>query len=308
MHEAMKKVQRRKADIRENLALPKNTLAQIRDGYLQKRVWWNDGGPQVSRSSIKIGPNNVDVSLYGSHYSSTHAIVYAHGGGWIVGHSQSHDRLLRTLSSECCCPVFSVNYSLAPESKYPTQVCEVADVISYLASRVSHIFLMGDSCGATLMVQTFHALSGDFAVDNLQPNLASASQIAGLGFFYGGYGLVDSPSLRQYSHVAGMTRADLASYEKAIIPAGGDRRVLDMLNVDAQRYPAVYLLSAQIDPLRDDSRALATKIQGVSGNVVYNEIPGVQHEFMQYGRMLPQVAEVIKNVAHWLNANTPHEK
>ncbi|WP_216404635.1 alpha/beta hydrolase fold domain-containing protein [Arcanobacterium phocae] len=308
MHEAMEQVRRRKSEIREELALPKTTLEEIRYGYLRKRLWWNDGGPYVSRISIDVGPDDVDVSLYGANYSSTQAIVYAHGGGWIVGHSQSHDRLLRALSHECRCPIYSVNYSLAPESKYPVQIQETAAVINHVAMCMPHIFLMGDSCGATLMMQTCHALSGDVVVDNLEPNLTSRSKIAGLALFYGAYGLTDSASLRQFSSMEGMSRADLRSYEQAILSEDGNRNVLNLVDIPAQSYPPSYLVAAEFDPLRDDSRALADKIDRTSGNVVYDEILGVEHEFMQYGRILPQVDEVIKNVAHWLNANTPQNK
>ena len=60
------------------------------------------------------------------------AIVYVHGGGFVLGNLDTHDRVCRVLASHAGVPVVAVDYRLSPEAKFPSAVEEVAAVASYL--------------------------------------------------------------------------------------------------------------------------------------------------------------------------------
>ncbi|USR78786.1 alpha/beta hydrolase fold domain-containing protein [Arcanobacterium pinnipediorum] len=306
MHNRMRQVLQRKDEIRRELNCPNQTLEQIRQGYAMKLRWWNDGGPRVSVHQTFAGSNRVSVTLYGQDFNCGHAIVYAHGGGWIVGHSSTHDRLLRMISARCQCPVYSVNYSLAPQAKYPTQVQEVSSVVRAVAPRFSRLVLMGDSCGATLMMQVFRALSQPLSRDDGGSTDAMSAQISGLVLFYGAYGLEDSQSLAQFGALdPSMTRADLRGYEEAILPKGQSRDVLNFLDGHLTGFPQAFIVGCEYDPLRDDSRELALRLEHDSVRAEYVELPGLMHAFLQYSRMLPEVSTIVNRVAQWIDSIAP---
>lgn len=291
----MRAVAERAARIRRELNLPKDTMEQVRAGYVAKREWWNTGGPGVEhkRFAVPFGEEMIPGVRYSPDNASDTTVIYAHGGGWIVGETRSHDRLLRSLSVELNATVLSVEYSLAPEATYPRQINDVVRVLESLDG-AGPILLMGDSCGATLMVQVWLALA------NKEESGCVRERIAGLALFYGAYTRGETQSRIEYSaDERGMSREDLEMYERAVLPPGAPADVFELCGRDYRGMPATYLLSAHCDPLRDDSVLLSECLKEVGVPVTYVDVPGVAHEFMQYGKMLDVVDEVITNVAHW---------
>jgi len=85
------------------------------------------------------------------------AIVYLHGGGWVLGSVRTHDRLLRDLVVETGAVVVAPTYSLSPEARYPTALEECFSVLNYLAGTPrglwvdrSRIIVAGDGSGGNL--------------------------------------------------------------------------------------------------------------------------------------------------------------
>lgn len=78
------------------------------------------------------------------------ALVYAHGGGWVIGDLDSHDPLCRQLAAQSGCTVVSVDYRLAPEHPYPAAVEDVWTATRWAAERFSPLAIGGDSAGGQL--------------------------------------------------------------------------------------------------------------------------------------------------------------
>ena len=68
---------------------------------------------------VDVDAGGVPCRLYGT---GTGAVVYVHGGGWVMGGLDTHDGLCRVLSNEARCRVISIDYRLAPEHKFPAAV------------------------------------------------------------------------------------------------------------------------------------------------------------------------------------------
>lgn len=89
------------------------------------------------------------------------ALLYFHGGGFTIGSVESHDRLCRMLAADGECLVFSVDYRLAPEHRFPAAADDAFDSLHWLRAEASslgvdpdRIAVGGDSAGGTLAAAT----------------------------------------------------------------------------------------------------------------------------------------------------------
>ncbi|WP_019217220.1 alpha/beta hydrolase [Legionella tunisiensis] len=86
-------------------------------------------------------------------------IMYYHGAGWVFGDYQTHGRLVRELAVGSHAAVVFVNYSLAPEEQYPTQIEEAYAATKYIAENgkkfnldTSRFVVGGDSVGGNMTI------------------------------------------------------------------------------------------------------------------------------------------------------------
>ena len=85
----------------------------------------------VADHRLAVAGGDITVRAYSPGGRGPHPVlVYYHGGGWVAGDLYTHDGLCRSLTNAARCAVVSVDYRLAPESKYP-----VAAEDSYAALR-----------------------------------------------------------------------------------------------------------------------------------------------------------------------------
>ena len=111
------------------------------------------GEPGAVHSIEEESADGVPVRIY-RHEAETPALVYFHGGGWVIGSLDSHDRLCRTLAAGSGCAVVSVDYRLAPEHPYPAAVEDAWTATAWAAARFPRIAVGGDSAGGHLAALT----------------------------------------------------------------------------------------------------------------------------------------------------------
>ncbi|HCT15103.1 MAG TPA: alpha/beta hydrolase, partial [Corynebacterium nuruki] len=137
-------------------ALPPDDIAAVEDvdlGDFSVRVY----DPRGGNSSGSTGPSPV--------------ILYAHGGGWVIGSVDTHDSVARRLCSGTGLPVVSVNYRLAPEHPFPVPYTDCADALAWVRDAASDRHWDPDRV----------VVSGDSAGGGIAAGLASvpAAQVAG---------------------------------------------------------------------------------------------------------------------------------
>ena len=268
------------------------TFEQMREGYRKERVFWNDGGPvpaSTIEEDVTTRHGRVRVRMHRPDGAAVlPGIVYVHGGGWVLGDLDTHDRITRTLAEKTGAAVVAVDYTLSPEARFPRALEECVDVVLALKADSDKwgldprkLALAGDSGGASLALGAFLHLRGEEK---------AAEGVAALLLFYGAFGLRDSMSMRLFGgEWDGLTEEDFAWYKGLYLADAADERspYVDLLANDlTETMPPCYIAAAGLDPLRDDSRTLAAMLASAGGDVEAEEFPDVIHGFLHHSRML----------------------
>jgi acetyl esterase len=222
-------------------------------------------------------------------------MVFYHGGGWVLGSLDSHDRLCRYLAVRAGVRVLAVGYRLAPEHPFPAGVEDALTAFRYardhaadLGSDPDRVAVGGDSAGANLA-----------AVTGYQCARAGEPGPAFQLLFYPAVDAVNrAPSRDLFSQGFYLTEEDGTWFDHQYVPTGADRtdpRLSVLLADDLSGLPPTYLVTAGLDPLRDEGEAFAAKLSRAGVPVVLRRQDGLLHGFASMfgvsGRCREAVAE-----------------
>src|SRR5918912_115687 len=110
------------------------------------------GGPNGTKTTITI------VRPQGTSNNKTlPVVIYTHGGGWVLGGFDTHERLVRELANKANAAIVFVNYTPAPDAQYPIQIEEAYAVTKWVAENgksisvdPSRLAIAGDSVGGNM--------------------------------------------------------------------------------------------------------------------------------------------------------------
>lgn len=277
------------------------TPEEIRLRTRIERQFWNEDPVPVAIVEDVALPGlfrQVPVRVYRpSLAANLPAIVYFHGGGWVKGDPDTHDRAGRLLARESGAVVFSVDYALAPEHPFPEPLDECVTVIEALAATAvrwkidaRRLALAGDSAGANL------ALASALDLRQCRPDIIKA-----LVLFYGVYGAnLDTGSYRAFADGRfGLSRDDMAAYWAAYAPTEAKRtdpRAVPLL-ADLAGLPPTHLVGAGLDVLLDDTLLLARRLEAAGVPFELSRVAGVGHGFIGLGRMVDAADAAIAGAA-----------
>jgi acetyl esterase len=244
------------------------TPQAAREQYLSTRAGAQGPRPDgVSVSDRTIpGPDGpIVVRLYrpdsAAAESKLPALVFAHGGGWVFGNLDSHDVLCAQLAIEARIAVFAIDYRLAPEARFPGAFDDVVAGLQWVAANgpsagidASRLAIGGDSAGGNLAASV--AL---WARDHNGPKLRlqllaypvtdAVARLESYRLFADGYGL-NAPTMEWFfDHYT----PDKATRE--------DWRVSPLRAKSLAGLPPALVVTAGYDPLRDEGRAYAWRLQ-----------------------------------------------
>lgn len=214
-------------------------------------------------------------------------VVWAHGGGWVLGNLASHDHACRRLAAVSGQRILAVDYRLAPEHPFPAGQEDVTAATTWALSAAAEldapaIGLGGDSAGALLaLVAALEAPRGlaclALCYPALGPEIMSESRLT----FDGGWGL---------------TNDDMAFFYEALLPASQDRadpRVSPLLAEDVSAAPPTVLSISGFDVLHDEGFALAALLEGAGVRVDLLEEDSLTHGFIRMGGLSAGVLAAI---------------
>jgi acetyl esterase len=274
-------------------------LPAFRAAYERERRFWNREGPslpEVRNLSIPGPHGPISLRLYRpSRNDLLPALLYLHGGGFVLGNLDTHDRIMRILAARSGAAVLGVDYRLAPEHKFPVQLDEIAATLEWLAGHgaelgidAKRLALGGDSAGAHLSLGTAIAFMG------------KSPRIKALLLYYGNFGLIDSMSMRLCANdLDGVKPSDLAFYRDCYLRSPSDHEDprLDCLSADLAGLPPAYLLALELDTLRDDSLTLAALLGRAGVPCRLTRHDGVLHGYLHYNRVIPKAMQALEEGA-----------
>jgi acetyl esterase len=280
------------------------TVPESRDA-LEQRVHLTGGTPepvdQVISSEVPGPAGPIAVRVYVPAGRSARlqmpGLVFFHGGGWVRGSLQSHDILCRSLANGGGCIVVSVDYRMAPEHRFPAAIDDAVAATRWVAEHAAEIGVDP----ARL------AVGGDSAGGNLAAAVALVLRDAGgpplvhqlLIYPVTNYRF-DTPSYADNAEGYMLTREAMRYYWRLYLPdeaAGDDQRASPLRARDLSRLPPAMVLTAEFDPLRDEGRAYADRLEASGTPVVYREYAGMVHGFVTSAGVLDAGKQAVRDVS-----------
>jgi acetyl esterase len=259
---------------------------------------------RVEDLSIPGPGGNVPLRVYASEYGGLRpALVYFHGGGFVLGNLDTHDAVCRALAKESGAVVISVDYRLSPEHKFPAAVEDSHAATVWAGANAVRLGI--DACRI--------AVGGDSAGGNLATVIAMRCRDAGgptlasqvLLYPVTDFSSFETCSYRELGEGYFLTRAKmgwftghyLASTEQARHP-----EVSPLLAPNLSGLPSALVITAEFDHLRDEGEAYAQYLQQAGVPVTVTRYPGMIHGFVAMRGVLAGGRQAIQEVAKFIRS------
>ena len=250
------------------------------------------------RDAIAVGADarRVRVRVYEPAGSSPKPLVlFAHGGGWVTGSLDSHDRLCRALANRLAAIVVAVDYARAPEHRYPAALDDVdaawhwcREEARALHADSSRMAVAGDSSGGNLAAAlTLRLRKRHEAQPALQlllyPAVDARAASASYDAFATGHNL--SASMMRW-------------YWKAYAPGANpeDPELAPLSAPDLAGVAPAVVAAVPADVLRDDGLRYAERLAQAGVPVAVVECPGMIHGFLRWSGAVPAVSQLIDRI------------
>jgi acetyl esterase len=239
------------------------------------------GGPDGEISITVVRPVDSNGSLP--------AVVYTHGGGWILGNFGTHERLVRDLTAQSGAAFVFVNYTPSPEARYPKAIEQVYATLQWVAKYGaelgldgSRLAVAGDSVGGNMTAAaTLLAKARGGPAIRFQALLYPVTNAA-----------FDTGSYDEFANGPWLTRRNMQWFWDAYAPdiAVRSQPTASPLRASLEQLsglPPALVITDEADVLRDEGEAYGRKLREAGVEVTAVRYEGVFHDFM----MLNALAE-----------------
>jgi acetyl esterase len=240
----------------------------------------------IESRTIPGGPNG-QISIHivrpkGDRDKTLPVVIYTHGGGWVLGGFDTHERLVRELANKANAAIAFVNYTRSPEAKYPVAIEEAYAATKWVAENAksinvdaSRLAIAGDSVGGNMA-----------AAVTLLAKERSGPKIAFQALFYPVTDAhLDSQSYMELQEGYWLTREGMKWFWNNYTPDNTTRNepTASPLHASIDRLkglPPAFVITEEFDVLRDEGEAYAHKLMQAGVSVTSTRYLGTIHDFM----------------------------
>jgi acetyl esterase len=227
-------------------------------------------------------------------------LLYLHGGGWVVGDIESHDSVCRGLALRAGCMVVSLDYSLAPEHRFPAAVEDawaglvwLHDNAATIGADPDRLAVGGDSSGGNLA-----AVLALWARDRGGPRVAAQVLIYPVTDFD-----LDTPSYRAAATGYGLTRDSMRWYWEQYLADPRDGASPDASPLRAGNFnnlPPALVITCELDPLASEGSAYAAALNAAGVPVEHIHEPDMIHGYIRMAGVIARARKSWDDCARFL--------
>ena len=217
--------------------------------------------------------------------------LFIHGGGFVLGDLDTHDPFCAEMARELDMPVLAVDYRLAPEHPWPAGVEDAiaaarwaAESPERLGRQVTGLVTCGDSAGGNLAIVVGLALRDEPArvpVLAQWPIYPAADPDKGY------------PSKEDFGSGYLLTKVGMDWYDECYRGDPKDWRYAPLVK-SQQGMPPTLVVTAGLDPIRDQGRAYAAACVAAGVTTIYREAEGTIHGFINLRRAIPSSEQDVR--------------
>lgn len=283
----------------------KNDLKEVRkysNGIISK---W--GEKTIEFSNIKnevaeINSRKVPIRIYTPKKDKNlPIIIYSHGGSWFEGSIETSDNICRKISKNTGAIVISSEYSLAPEKPFPAAIEDVYSVLQWSyknANQISgdkkRISLAGDSAGANISAAVSTMARNKKGPDiKCQVLIYPSTNIAEL----------NTKSWGDFQNRLNISSEEMEQYISYYVPKKEERKnpyASPLLAKDFKGLPDTLIITAEIDPLRDEAEKYGDKLREAGVKVNSKQFKGVTHGFITMDKITNQANAALQEVYSYI--------
>ncbi|WP_298913440.1 alpha/beta hydrolase [uncultured Algimonas sp.] len=278
-------------------------LDRFQDNFRRMTRRFDSPGPEV-RMTESFAVDGVKVQLFvpfGPLPDVGPTLIYAHGGGFVTCDTETHEGIIRRLANASLCRVLSVEYRLAPEHPFPAAPDDVKTVLDWALSGqgeprgidAGQLALAGDSAGANIT-----AWLSQVYRDRIKAQL----------LFYPLMQLKDvkpaNPGPQDWLNIGTVA----LKYIQDHYVCGADPmnpKVSPLFEKDLDGLPPAFVLTCGLDPLRDEGKLYADKMEEAGVTVQHWYEKTMPHGFLNFAKAFPKAQTLPIEAAEFLRAQFP---
>lgn len=247
---------------------------------------------------------DIPVRLYHPEKTARTVILFFHGGGWTTGNVDSYDGVCANMAKILECAVASVDYRLAPEHPFPAALhdCYAAAHMACTSENFcgitpKQVILMGDSAGGNLAAAV-SLMARD--IGQFLPH----KQILLYPAVYNDHSRHSPfPSVRENGTDYLLTAKNIQDYMKLYITREEDKKspyFAPLLAKDYSAQPDTLIVTAELDPLRDEGEEYGKRLRSAGNCVEIHRIGDALHGFFSLPPHSAQVRECYRIITQFL--------
>lgn len=288
-------------------SLAGDSVAAARASFREETMAF--GGPTIAVGAVADrtidGPGSP---IRVRHYAPIGAasprplLVFAHGGGFVLGDLDTHDPVCRALCRDAEVHVLAVDYRLSPDVKCPAAIADVVAAFRWALANADalgvdprRIGLGGDSAGGNLSAVASQVLAREPTPPAFQVLMYPACDR-----------VKAYPSLSLFGEGLLLTRADIDWFDlqyagdSGVAPA--DPRRSPICATDLTGLPPAIVVTAGFDPIRDEGEAYARALEAAGNDVQLRRFEGMVHGFVSLAAVSGSARAALREISDRLRA------